>query len=468
MIAKKITYNVIVNGVAKVISIALALVAIGMLTRYLGTDGFGKYTTMLAFFAFFGAIGDFGLYTIATREISREGADESHILSRIFTLRTIISILITTAVGIGVWLLPYARDVQISILIAAIAFIFSSSYGLLNGLFQKHIAMDRVALAELSGKLLQVGVIMYAITAQLSFIFVALSLLVTTLWSFILVFWMARRWVRLTPTIDVPFWRSFLKESAPLGITAIVTFLYFKCDTILLSFLQNQHDVGIYGAAYKIVETIVFFPAMVIGLVFPLMSRYVFTDTKMFNIIANTILKIFLIILVPLAISLMTFADPIIRIVGGTEFAASAPVLRILSFTLVFIFFGQLFTSIAIVASQQKKLMYIQCVAAAGNILANITFITLFSYTGAAYTSVATEFFVAAAALILVRATTPFLFASLRIGSIALAGAIMLALIFLSPFALVPTTVAAVTAYVVALFAFRVITHNDIMQLVSR
>lgn len=468
MIAKKITYNVIVNSLAKVASIALALIAIGMLTRYLGTDGFGKYTTMLAFFAFFGAIGDFGLYTIATREISREGADESYILSRIFTLRTSISLLITAGVAIGVWFLPYENDVRISILIAAVAFIFSSSYGLLNGLFQKHIAMDRVALAELSGKILQVGIIMYAITAQLSFVFVASSLLVTTLWSFLLVFWMARRWVHLTVTIDFPFWRSFLKESAPIGITAIVTFLYFKCDTILLSFLQNQHDVGIYGAAYKIIETIIFFPAMIIGLVFPLLSRYVFTNTQMFNIIANTILKIFIIILIPIVIALIALADPIIRIVGGTEFTASVPVLRILSFTLIFIFFGQLFTSIAIVASQQKKLMYIQCAAAIGNIIANFVFITFFSYIGAAYTSIATEFFVAVAALLLIRTATPFLFASLRIGFILLAGALMLALLLLSPFALIPTTIAATAAYVIALFVFRVITRNDILQLVSR
>lgn len=468
MIAKKITYNVIINGVAKVISIALALVAVGMLTRYLGTDGFGKYTTMLAFFAFFGAIGDFGLYTIATREISREGANESYILSRIFTLRTVISLTVTTLVALGTWFLPYDRDVQISILIAAVAFIFSSSYGLLNGLFQKHIAMDRVAFAELSGKVLQVGVIAYAFTTQQSFIFVALSLLITTLWSFLLVFWMARRWVRLLPTVDTVFWRSFLKESAPLGVAAVVTFLYFKCDTILLSFLQNQHDVGIYGAAYKIIETIVFFPAMVIGLVFPLLSRYVFTNTRMFNVIANTLIKIFLIILIPLVVTLIALADPIIHIVGGADFAAAAPVLRVLAFTLIFIFFGQLFTSIAIVATQQKKLMYIQCIAAAGNIAANILFITLFSYMGAAYVSIATELFVALAAIILTRMYTPFVFAAMRLDLLFVSGALMLILIFFSPFAVVPTVAIGVVVYVVALFAFRVVTRDDILQLVAK
>lgn len=468
MSVQKITYNIVINGAAKAISIALALVAIGMLTRYLGADGFGKYTTMLAFFAFFGAIGDFGLYTVATREISREGADEARILSRVFTMRALISLCITAAVACGVWFLPYERDVQVGILIAAGAFIFSSGYGLLNGLFQKHLAMDRVALAELSGKFLQVGVIVYAITAQLSFIFVAFSLLITMLWSFALVLWFARRWVRLTLTLDVPFCRMFLKESLPLGMATIVTFLYFRCDTILLSFLQNHHDVGIYGAAYKVIETIVFFPAMVVGMVFPMMSRYIFTDVRMFNDIANTIVKIFTIILIPLVIALIALAEPIIAIVGGANFAAAVPVLRVLSYALIFIFFGQLFTSIIVVAAQQKRLMYIQCCAALGNIVANMLLIPRYSYMAAAYVSVVTELFVATTAMLLVVTTTSFSFMPARAGFTLVAGLVMAVVVFFSPFAVIPSLAIATAMYFVALFGFRVITRDDIMRLVAR
>ena len=62
---------------------------------------------MLAFFAFFSAVGDFGLYSIATREISRKNAKEETILSKIFTLRLIISLTIFTLTTVFVWFLPY-------------------------------------------------------------------------------------------------------------------------------------------------------------------------------------------------------------------------------------------------------------------------------------------------------------------------------------------------------------------------
>lgn len=468
MIAQRITYNIIFNGVAKVLSIALALFAIGMLARYLGTDGFGKYSTMLAFFGFFAAIGDFGLYAIATREISRENADESWILSRVFTLRMLISLVISLCTIIFVWFLPYEKDVQISILIASMAFIFSSGYGLINGLFQKHIAMDKVAIAELSGKLLQVATIIYVVKAQLSFFYVALGLLLTMLWSFIVLLFWSRKYARISFQIDWAYGKKFLRESAPMGISAIVTFLYFKCDTILLSFIQSQHDVGIYGAAYKIIETLIFFPAMVVGLVYPLFSRYIISDTTLFNKITNIIIKIFTIILIPLIITTYFLSSEIMRVVGGESFVEAAPALRILIFALGFIFFGQLFTNILIAGSQQKKLMIISVIAALVNIGANVILIQKFSYMGAAYVSVLTESFVAIAAIILTIRKTAFTLVPMRLSYAFAAGCVMLAISIFAPVPHPYGTSLGLLMYITLLFSFRVITWNDIMQLLSK
>jgi len=227
MIAQKITYNIIVNGVAKVFSIALALFGIGILSRYLGTDGFGKYTIMLTFFAFFSALGDFGLYAIATREISRDGADEHWILSRALTLRLILSGSIFILTAIFVWFLPYENDLKIGILITSGAFIFGSSYGLLNGLFQKHLAMDKVALVELSGKVIQIMILFAIVQLRLSFIVVALALFFSLLWDFIFIFLISRKFTKITFCIDIDYWKLLIKESAPLGISAFVTFIYF-------------------------------------------------------------------------------------------------------------------------------------------------------------------------------------------------------------------------------------------------
>lgn len=465
MIAQKITYNILVNGIVKVLSIALALVAIGMLTRYLGTAGFGKYTTMLAFFAFFSAIGDFGLYSIATREISRKNAKESWILSRIFTLRLIISCTIFTLSTIFVWFLPYEHDVKVSILIASGAFVFASSYGLLNGIFQKYIAMDKVAFVELSGKIIQVLIILSVIKFDLDFIVVAGALFITMLWNFVLLFIFSRQYTKITLRCDGNYWKSFLKESTPMGISAIVTFLYFKIDAILLSLFQPQSDVGIYGAAYKIIETLVFFPAMVIGLMFPLFSRYIFTDKKLFIKISNIIFKIFTIIIAPLIVSIIFLAPDIIRIVGGADFDSSTRVLQILAFALALIFYGHLFTNILIAGSLQKKLMYALVIAAIINIFANLILIPLYSYTGAAIVSVVTELFVVLSTVIISLRYTPYKFTSIKAPYIALATSIMIGLYAFSPLKGFVLGIIAITAYVVLLFVFRVITQNDIMHI---
>jgi len=180
----------------------------------------------------------------------------------------------------------------------------------------------------------------------------------------------------------------------PVGISAVVTFAYFKMDTILLSVMKGSEAVGIYNMAYKIIENITFFPGMIVGLILPLLSMYVFSDRRHFNKVANETAKVFFLIVVPLITGVIFLAEDIIAIIGGGEFVISANVLRILIFALAFIFFGNLFNSILISANFQKKLMYVLTFCAAFNIVLNLILIPIYSYNGAAIVSVVTEFLV--------------------------------------------------------------------------
>jgi len=50
MLSRKIAYNTIISAGARIIGLVLSLVVIGFITRYLGQDGFGYYSTILAFY----------------------------------------------------------------------------------------------------------------------------------------------------------------------------------------------------------------------------------------------------------------------------------------------------------------------------------------------------------------------------------------------------------------------------------
>jgi len=469
MVARKIAYNVVFSAVSKILSTALALVGIGYITRYLGKAGFGDYATVVAFFSFFGAIADLGLYSIATREISREKANTEKIMGNVVALRLVVSAIVFVLTPVLIVFLPYTTDVKIGISLAALAFVFSSGYMVLNGIFQKNLAMDKVAVIELFGKIIQVSIIVTAVLKDLGFTVIVLAMVLSMVSNFLLIFFASRKFLRFKLQFDFEYWKKFLKMSLPMGMSVIITFLYFKMDTIILSFMQGSEDVGIYNAAYKIVENISFFPAMIVGLTLPLTSRYIFSDKRKFNKISNKTFKIFVLLTIPLVIGALFLANDMIHLIGGTDFNESVPVLRMLAFALLFIFFGNFFNNILIAGNLQTKLMRTLLICAIFNIVANLIFIPLYSYMAAAITSVITEglmVFLTARLVIKELGYVPEMEGLFRF---LLSGAVMAAFIFLfrdlNFFVLV---LLGGVVYFVALYFFKAISKEEILSIVRK
>lgn len=471
VIARKIAYNVLVSTVSKILATILALVSIGLITRYLGKEGFGDYATVMAFFSFFAAAGDLGLYSVSTREISRPGANESTIMSNVFAIRIITSLLILVISPIIVVFFPYPVEVKYAIVIIAASFLFSSAYQVLNGVFQKNLAMDKVAMSELAGKFLQVALIIIAVKYHLGFQWVISSLFFYMVLSFLLVFVWSKKYIKLSFKFDFGYWKKFMRESYPIGIVAVITFVYFKIDTIILSIMKSSADVGIYNAAYKVIENISFFPSMIVGLIFPIMSQHIFTDKAKFRDISDKTFKIFVILVIPLVIGTMFLSEGIINLIGGIGFAQSANVLRILIFALAFIFFGNYFNSIIISGNRQKMLMYVLILAAAFNVTANLIFIppSPQPYFSAAIVSALTEFLVAASTFYIVVSKIKYYPKAEKILSILASGALMG--IFLFVFKNMNFFILAsgsTLVYLVSLWASRAIKTEEIMSIISK
>lgn len=394
-VPRRIIYNVVVSSASKILSTVLALVGIGLITRYLGQEFFGFYITAIAFFLFFESLGDWGLNQTVTREISRPNANEKEILSKIFGLRISISLFVVAiAPIITFFFLPYSLELKQAIVIISFAFFFSSLRQILVGLFQKRLKMDQVSITELVGKVIQVGLIYLAVSLDLGFNFIIVTLLITMAFNFVVILWLSRKFLSFFPKIDVAYWKNFLKQSLPIGLSVMITFIYFKADSIILSLLQPPAEVGIYGASYKIIENLSFFPAMIVGLTMPIFAYNVFSNRKKFDLVVNKNFKIFLILVFPLVIGTLFLAEGIINVIAGPEFKESVTVLRIIIFSVAFIFFGNLFNNMLIAAKLQKQLFWALLFCAGFNLTSNIIFIPHYSYLATSYTSVITELLV--------------------------------------------------------------------------
>ena len=192
--------------------------------------------------------------------------------------------------------------------------------------------MDKVAMVEFLGKLFQVGLIIIIVKENLGFLAVACTLIVALAFNSLCALFLSRRYITFRLRFDFSYWRQFLRHSLPMGVTALITFSYFKMDTILLSVMQSNAHVGIYNVAYKIMENLIFFPAMLSGLILPILSRFIFTERRHFVEIADKTFKVFFIIVVPIVAGTWFLAPDIVRIVSGSGFESSAAVLRIRKF----------------------------------------------------------------------------------------------------------------------------------------
>jgi O-antigen/teichoic acid export membrane protein len=469
VIARKIAYNVVVSSVSKILSTILALVSIGLITRYLGAAGFGEYATVLAFLALFSAVADLGLYSTATREISRPNADEAKIIGNIFSLRLVVSGMVLLVSPIFFWFLPYSLELKEAILIIAASFLFSSSYQVLNGIFQKNLAMDKVAVVELLGKIIQVGMIFFVIKLQLGFLWIIASLLFNMIFSFFCVYVLSKKYVSFKLQFDFSYWKTFIKESYPLGIAALIGFVYFKIDTILLSVMKTSSEVGIYNAAYKVIENITFFPTMMAGLIFPIMSQSIFGDFARFKDISDKTYKIFWIFVVALIVGTMFLSGGIVHLIGGAGFEKSGVVLRILIFALAAIFFSNFSNSILIAGNKQKKLMRIMFLAAVFNVVANLLFIPRYSYMAAAWISVLTEMFVVGATFYVIVKELKYWPVAEKFSGIIASGIVMAIYFYIfSRFNFFLLAISGTVAYLVALWMFGVVKAGDISSIISK
>src|SRR3990172_1068591 len=81
--------NTVSQIVARVLTLALALISIKLLTNYLGVYGVGQYNTVNTYAGIIIVIADMGLFSVAVREMVKRPGREKKILSNVLTMRVL-------------------------------------------------------------------------------------------------------------------------------------------------------------------------------------------------------------------------------------------------------------------------------------------------------------------------------------------------------------------------------------------
>lgn len=396
MFLRKITFNTLASAGGRIAGGLLALVSVGFITRALGVDGFGEYSTVVAYLSTFQILADLGLYQLLTKEIAQNPERESELVGNFFTLRLVVAALFLIVAGFLVFLFPYSEAVQFGAVFAAAGFLFLSLSQVFLGVFQKYVQVYKAAISEVVGRAAQLAVVWYFFTRGGTLFHFLGALVVSSFVMFLLNLLFARRLAPFRLRVSKKEWRRILKTTLPIAVSLVFTLLYFRLDTLLLSVLKTQRDVGIYSAAYKVLETLIFFPAAFVGLMLPTLSRLVKENREKLSRLLGGLTDVMTISALPLVAGGLLLAAPIVFYIGGADFLVSQSPLRVLMVAVGIIFYGTLFGNAVIALGLQKKAMAAYIAGFILNLGLNLIFIPRFSFMGAAWTTAITELFVTA------------------------------------------------------------------------
>lgn len=401
---KKVAGNTVFQFAGKIITTAISLVIIGYLTRYLGIAGYGTYTTIFAYVSFWGVLADFGFFWILVREMSKPDSQPQKIFNNVLTLKIFFALTILILCSAVGFLIPqYPWSTKIGIAVISASWFWMSLNSTYVGLFQSKLEMYKASITEIIGRSIILAGIIFSICNNYSFNAILEIYILGNFVNFLLNYFLGAKYIKFKFAFDISSWKMILVESFPLAILSVIGLIHFKIDTVILSILKGNIDVGIYGVPYKILETIDLIPLIFVGNIFPILTKYYHgQDPRLKNSIQKSF--DFLIILgLPIITSLIILSWQIIGFIAGKDFLTAsnvtilgagfpAPrVLIILAFTTGITFIITVFSSILTVIGKQYKQLWPMAIITIINIILNLIFIPRYSYVAAAIITVFTE-----------------------------------------------------------------------------
>lgn len=478
-LSTRIAYNTIIQFIAKFVSTFLGLLAIAFIARYLGVKGYGEYTTAVTFISFFAIVADMGLTLVTVQLISQPEAKQEKILANLLALRLLSALVIIGLAPIFVLFFPYSEEIKQAVLAVSFSYFFIALNQVLVGLFQKQLRMDKVAIAEVASRALMLGLILLSIKFNYGIIGIMVAVSISSAFNFLLHYLFSLKFVRLRLDFDFAYWRKIAEKSWPLAVTIILNLLYLKTDTLLLSIIPREselgiiEEVGLYGAAYKVIEVLITLPFMFAGIILPIITlKWAQKDSQGFANVLQKAFDVMAIVAVPLVFGTFVTSKKIMTMVAGKEFVLSASILNILIIASSVIFLGTMFSHAVIAINKQKKIIPAYLFVAASSVLLYFLVIPFFSYTGAAWITVYSEVAIAFFSFYITWKYTKFIPSLKVIGKSLVASLFMLGFIILlghfdvhSVFAILPL---AIAFYLVFMYAIKGLQREDILALLNR
>ncbi|MFL5915904.1 MAG: polysaccharide biosynthesis C-terminal domain-containing protein [Gaiellaceae bacterium] len=370
----------------------LTAVASVLLLRHLGVVNFGRYATVTSLVAITGGLTEAGLTAVAGRDLTLRprGEKRQRLLENLLGLR-----LVLTAVGVA----------------AAIAFAAAASYGrvlvlgtALAGIGAILSAYQMTAALPLSIDL-RIGRLTISELVKQAAMLVAFAIFVAV-GAGLLPFFGAAIAVALVgiavtpslvgseftwrPTFDRAEWRTLIRETLPLSASVVFGVFYFRVLIVIMSLLASAVATGLYATSFRVVDILYGAVGLIATTALPVLTvaaadqgrlRYIFQRMTEGAVLGACLLVLLVAVL----------AKPVLGLLGGAQYRAAAPVLRIQLIAVIPVFVTYVWQLTLVSIRRQSLMVVSNGLALVVGLASAFALIPPYGAKGAAIAAVAAE-----------------------------------------------------------------------------
>lgn len=367
-----------------------------IVARELGTRDYGSFAFVFNLLGLIGLVADFETTRVVMAELGRGGDGVlSHVAGRFITFRVVLGT-VAYLLGLTIVLIgPYSSTEVAGVAIGGLSFFIASASWSLISICQAKQWLRMVAVALVAGAAVQFAIILglhssgegtllryivpYVVSDAVVLVWIAVAL---------------RGTLSLRPRVDVPAWRRWFVEAAPLAVGSALGALYFRIDGLMITLVlhgdESRVALALYQTGYKFSDLLAFLAPALIAATLPLFAKAWPDDREGFRHTFSQALVLVLVVAVFAVAMFCVFAEPAV-LLWGEQFRAASTAARLLVIGQACNFLTQLVYVVLVSAHRRRFYPIATLCGLAVNVGLNLILIRRYGGNGAAVATIITE-----------------------------------------------------------------------------
>lgn len=420
---KSLKFNFIMNVLLTVSTFIFPFITFPYISRILLPTGTGKVSFATSVISYFNLFAQMGIPTYGIR-VCAQVRDDKKELTRtaheLLIINLILNVVTYAAFFVALAIIPQMREEKLLFLIIS-STVFLSSLGM-EWLYRALEEYKYITVRSIVFKFIALIMMFLLVHEERDYVLYGAISIFASSASNILNLINAHKYIGFMPVGGYHL-RRHMKPIAIFFSMACASTIYTHLDTVMLGFMRDSTEVGLYNAAVKIKTILVSVVTSLGTVLLPRASYFVQTGEKdKFWRVSRKAMHFVIIVAFPMLIYCMLFAENAILFLSGDAFVQAVPAMIIIMPTLLMIGMTNVMgIQILVPLGEEKAVLVSEICGAVADLVLNAVLIPTHGATGAAIGTVVAECVVAIVQVLFLRRHIRYLFSGIRYVAILMA-----------------------------------------------